>query len=165
MKYIKKFEQTNTLSESEREYHLNEIHDLFLDCIDEYNIEELPDDMDEDDDSKPGIYYYISDFSEIADKFRRENGVLRRCQFELSLYCTSPYYLDFYVGDPNWTKADADEGNKIWRKYFKLISEDIDTYANRLRQAGYFVKYEKPLVEELVDDSEFNIFISLEKFS
>ena len=152
MRYLKKFEQTNVLSDSEREYHLNEIHDLFLDCIDEYNIEELPDDMDEDDDSKPGIYYHISDFSEIADKFRRENGVLRRCQFELSLYCVGKYY--------------PDDVSETWDKYFKLIGNGINNYANRLKQAGYFVKYElSENIEDLVEDSEFNIFISLEKFT
>jgi len=81
MKYLKRFENINTLSEDERQYHLEEIKSLFQDYIDEYNIDELPDDLDENDDSRPGIYYHISDFSEIADKYRRSNGVLRRSQF------------------------------------------------------------------------------------
>jgi len=167
MKYLKRFENLNSLTPEEVQFHLGEIKDLFQDYIDEYNIDELPDDLDEDDDSKPGIYYHISDFSEIADKFRRPNGVLRRCQFELTLYCTGEYYLDWYKGDPEWTKEDADEKNKIWKKYFKLIGEDIENYADRLKQAGYIVKYRIPeeLVEELVEDDEFNIFISLEKFT
>ena len=74
MKYLKRFENLNSLTPEEVQFHLGEIKDLFQDYIDEYNIDELPDDLDEDDDSKPGIYYHISDFSEIADKFRRPNG-------------------------------------------------------------------------------------------
>lgn len=161
MKYLKRFENLNSLTPEEVQFHLGEIKDLFQDYIDEYNIDELPDDLDEDDDSKPGIYYHISDFSEIAHKFRRPNGVLRRCQFELTLYCPSPWYGE------SWRDEEERDKNIIWERYFKLIGEDIENYADRLRQAGYIVKYSMPeeLVEELVEDDEFNIFISLEKFT
>jgi hypothetical protein len=161
MKYLKRFENLNSLTPEQVEFHLGEIKDLFQDYIDEYNIEELPDDMEEDDDSKPGIYYHISDFSEIAEKHRRPNGVLRRSQFELTLYCTSPWYGE------SWRDEDEKKKNIIWERYFKLISEDIEKYIERLKDSGYIIKYRMPeeLVEELVEDSEFNIFISLERFT
>jgi hypothetical protein len=161
MKYLKRFENLNSLTPEQVEFHLEEIKDLFQDYIDEYNIEELPDDMEEDDDSKPGIYYHISDFSEIAEKHRRPNGVLRRSQFELTLYCTSPWYGE------SWRDEDKKKKNIIWERYFKLISEDIEKYIERLKDSGYIIKYRMPeeLVEELVEDSEFNIFISLERFT
>jgi len=156
----------NSLSEDERQYHLDEIKSIFQDYIDEYNIDELPDDLDENDDSRPGIYYHIADFSEIADKYRRSNGVLRRPQFELTLYYTGQFYLNWYLGDKDWTEEDAKEKNVLWYKYFKLIGEDISKFVERLREVGYIVKYEIPEdIEELKDDSEFNIFISLEKFA
>ena len=166
MKYLKRFENINTLSEDERQYHLDEIKSLFQDYIDEYNIDELPDDLDENDDSRTGIYYHIADFSEIADKYRMPNGVLRRPQFELNLYCVGQFYLNWYLGDKDWTEEDAKEKNVIWYKYFKLIEEDISKFVERLREVGYIVKCEIPEdIEELKDDSEFNIFISLEKFT
>jgi len=122
--------------------------------------------MDENDDSRPGIYYHIADFSEIADRHRRSNGALRRPQFELNLYCVGQFYLNWYLGDQDWTEEDAKEKNVIWYKYFKLIEEDISKFVERLREVGYIVKYEIPEdIEELKDDSEFNIFISLEKFT
>ena len=157
----------NSLSEDDRQYHLDEIKSIFQDYIDEYNIDELPDDLDENDDSRPGIYYHIADFSEIADRHRRPNGVLRRPQFELTLYCYSEFYLNWYLGDKDWTEEDAKEKNVLWYKYFKLIGEDISKFVERLREAGgYIVKYEIPEdIEELKDDSEFNIFISLEEFT
>lgn len=165
MKYLKYFEN-NSLSKDEIQYHLDEIKNLFQDYIDEYNIDELPDDLEEDDDSRPGIYYHIADFSEIADRHRRPNGVLRRPQFELTLYCYSEFYLNWYLGDKDWTEEDAKEKNVLWYKYFKLIGEDISKFAERLREVGYIVKYEIPEdMEELVEDDEFNIFISLEKFT
>jgi hypothetical protein len=166
MKYLKRFENLNSLTPEQVEFHLGEIKDLFQYYIDEYNIEEIPDDMDEDDDSRPGIYYHIADFSEIADKYRRPNGVLRRCQFELTLYCYGRFHLNWYFGDKDWTEEDAKEKNTIWYKYFKLIGEDIEKYVERLRQVGYIVKYKMPEdILDLVDDNEFNIFISLEKFT
>jgi 6-pyruvoyl-tetrahydropterin synthase len=155
MKYLKYFEN-NSLSEDDISYHLDEIKNIFQDYIDEYDIEELPDDLEENDDSKPGIYYHIYNFCEATDKFRRPNGVLRRSQFELTLYC----YGEFT------------HKNIIWEKYFKLIAEDIDKYAERLREVGYIVKYELPVElvrdhnpEQLVEDPEFNISIALEKFT
>lgn len=161
MKYLKTYEayESMILSKSEIEYHLDEIKNIFQYYIDEYNIDELPDDLDENDDSRPGIYYYISDFSEIAEKQRRPNGVLRRCQFELTLYCQSPWYGE------TWREDEEKEKNVIWKRYFKLIG-DIDKFAERLREVGYIVKYEIPEdIEELVEDDEFNILISLEKFT
>jgi hypothetical protein len=158
--------ENNFLSEDERKYHLDEIKSIFQDYIDEYNIDELPDDLDENDDSRPGIYYHISDFSEIADRHRRSNGVLRRPQFELTLYCAGQFYLNWYLGDKDWTEEDAKEKNVLWYKYFKLIEEDISKFVERLREVGYIVKYEIPEdILDLVDDDEFNIFISLEKFT
>jgi len=47
-----------------------------------------------------------------------------------------------------------------------LIGEEISKFVERLREVGYIVKYEIPKdIEDLKDDSEFNIFISLEKFT
>jgi len=166
MKYLKKFENLNTLTTDQIKFHLGEIKDIFQDYIDEYNIDELPDDLEEDDDSRPGIYYHIVDFSEIADKQRRPNGVLRRCQFELTLYCVGQFYLNWYLGDKDWTEEDAKEKNVIWYKYFKLIGEDINKFVERLREVGYIVEYEIPEdMEELVQDEDFTILISLEKFT
>jgi hypothetical protein len=71
MRYLKSFENMSD--------NFSEIKDIFLDYIDKYNIEELPDDLEEFDESKPVIYYHFSDFSNLAEMYRRSNGVLRRC--------------------------------------------------------------------------------------
>lgn len=45
----------------EKESFISDIESLFFDIVDEYNIEELPDDIDIGEDIN-GIYYHINDF-------------------------------------------------------------------------------------------------------
>ena len=94
MRYIKTYENFN------HQDALEEIKSVFQDIIDDYNLEELPNDLDDVDYSRPGIYYYISDFYYMAEKTRRDNGTLRRCQFELTLYCPTEWTADLDKEDP-----------------------------------------------------------------
>jgi len=155
MKYLKYFEN-NSLSEDERQYHFDEIKSIFQDYIDEYNIDELPDDLDYGDYSRPGIYYHISDFYDIAEKSRRDNGSLRRCQYELTLYCPTEWTVDLDKEDPKY---------KIWSNYVKIIQQEVPEFVDRLQSIGYRSKYDEldqdDILELLVDDDEFTIQISL----
>jgi len=154
MKYLKYFEN-NSLSEDERQYHLDEIKSVFQDIIDDYNLEEIPDDLDYGDYSRPGIYYHISDFYDIAEKSRRDNGSLRRCQYELTLYCPTEWTVDLDKEDPKY---------QIWSNYVKIIKQEVPEFVDRLQSIGYRSKYEEldqDILELLVDDDEFTIQISL----
>ncbi len=162
MKYLKYFETKN----SQITDHLDDIKSILYDLIDEYGIQELPDDLDEDDDSKPGIYYHLVDFYDIAEKTRGRNNQLRRPHIELIFYCIGGWELDSYLGDPNWTKKDAEQSNLKWYKYFDIIEKEVPMIVNRLKSMGYKVKYDTaddaPDRQELKDDSEFFIGIYLD---
>jgi len=155
MKYLKYFEN-NSLSEDERQYHLDEIKSVFQDIIDDYNLEEIPADLDYGDYSRPGIYYHISDFYDIAEKSRRDNGSLRRCQYELYLHCPTEWTVDLDKEDPKY---------KIWSNYVKIIQQEVPEFVDRLQSIGYRSKYDEldqdDILELLVDDDEFTIQISL----
>lgn len=156
MKYLKYFETKN----SQITDHLDDIKSILYDLIDEYGIQELPDDLDEDDDSKPGIYYHLANFYDIAEKTRGGRNQLRRPHVEIIFVCVGDWKLEFYLGDPNWTKKDSDEANLKWYKYFEIIKNKVPILANRLEKMGYRVKYDEiPDKEELKDDSEFTIQI------
>jgi len=60
MKYLKKFEsEKNILTRKEILDLKILIKDILQSVIDKYDLEELPDDMEEDDDSNPGLYYHL----------------------------------------------------------------------------------------------------------
>lgn len=136
---------------------LEEIKSVFQDIIDEYSLGELPDDLDYGDYSRPGIYYHISDFYYNAESSRRDNGTLRRCQYELTLYCPTEWTADLDKEDPKY---------QIWTNYVKIIQKEIMEFVDRLKLIGYGVKYERlypnDILSELIDDDEFNIQISLD---
>ena len=151
MRYIKTYESFNYQDA------LEEIKSVFQDIIDDYNLEELPDDLDYGDYSRPGIYYNLSDFYDIAEKSRRDNGTLRRCQFELTLYCPTEWTADLDKKDPKY---------QIWSNYVKIIQQEVPEFVDRLQSMGYRLKYEEldqdDILELLVEDDEFTIQISLD---
>jgi len=155
MNYLKTFEGFNNQDAAE------EIKSVFQDIIDDYNLQELPDDLDYGNDfSKPGIYYHISNFYEVAEKTRRDNGTLRRCHFELTLYCPTPWYPDFDKEDPKY---------KIWSDYVKIVSDELEHFKSRLESIGYRVKFTRldmfksdEVVDYLLEDDEFTIEISVD---
>lgn len=60
MKYLKKFESEKIIMTRKEILDLEmTIKDILQDVIDKYDLEELPDDMEEDDDSNPGLYYHL----------------------------------------------------------------------------------------------------------
>lgn len=60
MKYLKKFESGKNIMTRKEILDLEmSIKDILQDVIDKYDLEELPDDMEEDDDSNPGLYYHL----------------------------------------------------------------------------------------------------------
>jgi hypothetical protein len=150
MRYIKTYESFDSKE------HIEEIKSVFQDIIDDYNLEELPDDLDYGDYSRPGIYYHFSDCYDMAEKSRRDNGTLRRCQYELTLYCPTEWTADLDKEDPKY---------QIWSYYVKIIQEEIPEFTSRLKDMGYGVKYERlwpdDILSELIDDDEFTIQISL----
>lgn len=155
MKYLKYFENINSNE------HIEEIKMSLYDIIDKYSIEELPDDLEEDDFSKSGIYYHLMDYYEIAEKFKRANGKLRRPHFELRFYCHSEYHLSHYLHDDE--PDNHKDENKIWTKFFNIIKNDIPILVKRLESMDYVVTHDEypKNVDELLDDAEFNISISL----
>lgn len=155
MRYIKAYENFN------HQDALEEIKSVFQDIIDDYNLQELPDDLDYGDFSRPGIYYHLSDFYDIAEKSRRDNGTLRRCQFELTLYCPTDWTADLDREDPKY---------KIWSDYLKIITTELGDFKLRLETMGYRVKFVpsgldllgSDALEYLIEDDEFTIEISLD---
>ena len=61
IKFIRLKEGFNGLNMSQEELDrfLDEIKSAFIEYIDEFDIEPIPDDLDENDDSKPGLYYNL----------------------------------------------------------------------------------------------------------
>ena len=154
MRYIKTYENFN------HQDALEEIKSVFQDIIDDYNLQELPDDLDYGDFSRPGIYYHLSNFYDVAEKTRRDNGTLRRCQFELTLYCPTLYTTDLSKEDPKY---------KIWSDYLKIITTELDDFKLRLENMGYRVKSVRfdgfdteQILDFLLEDDELTIEISLD---
>ncbi len=71
MKYLKKFEDLD-LAKEDIQFHLDEVKSIFQEYIDEYDIELIPDDLDEDDNSRPGLYYNL--YSSWTDSKRKQIG-------------------------------------------------------------------------------------------
>ena len=59
MKYLKEFESYNIPEKEDIQVHLDEIKSVFQEYIDDFNIEELPADLDEDDDTVTGLFYHL----------------------------------------------------------------------------------------------------------
>ena len=59
MKHLNTFESYKgpSIPQEELDRFLDEIKSAFIDYIDEFDIEPIPDDLDENDDSNPGLYY------------------------------------------------------------------------------------------------------------
>jgi hypothetical protein len=154
MRHIKTYENFN------HQDALEEIKSVFQDIIDDYNLQELPDDLDYGDFSRPGIYYHLSNFYDVAEKTRRDNGTLRRCQFELTLYCPTDWTADLSKEDTKY---------KIWSDYLKIITSELGDFKLRLETMGYRIKFERldllktdDILEYLIEDDEFTIEISLD---
>jgi len=80
MKHLNTFESYKrpSIPQEELDRFLDEIKSAFIEYIDEYDIELIPDDLDENDDSKPGIYYNL--YWSWHDTRRKKIG------FEFSIY-------------------------------------------------------------------------------
>jgi hypothetical protein len=132
MKYLKMYEDLNNI-----DYHLDEVKMIFFDYIDKYDMEELPEDLEEDDTSRPGLYYniYVDDNKEIS----------------LTIYCQSEWVQDWLVGGDNL--------NKLWKKFDKFIDNSVPKFIERLENAGYDIIYEPPI--DFVEEGciEFKILI------
>ena len=137
MKYLKRFENLNSLTPEEVQFHLDEIKSAFLEYTDEFDIEQIPDDLDEDDDSMPGLYYNL--YWDWHDKNRKRIG------FEFSIY--------LYWSDKRNKKIFVD---KFFEFYSKL--EDVKSH---LKSMGYEMRYDGLDAEEFSEDpDEFCIKIS-----
>lgn len=138
MKYLKKFENHNSkISQEDLDIMLDEIKSSFIEYLDEYNIELIPDDLEEDDDSDPGIYYNLH--WSWHDIKRKQIG------FELPIYI---YWND--------ERSKSIFVNRFFEFYDKL--EDIKSH---LKSMGYNMKYDGIDEEEFSEDpDEFCIKIS-----
>jgi hypothetical protein len=76
MKHLNTFESYGYnkphIPQEELNRYLDEIKSAFLEYIDEFDIEQIPDDLDEDDDSMPGLYYNL--YWDWYDKNRKRIG-------------------------------------------------------------------------------------------
>ncbi len=142
MKYLKKFESnfvTNrpNIPKEDLDRMLDEIKSAFIEYLDEYDIELIPDDLDEDDDSKPGLYYNL--WWNWHDTRNKKIG------FELPIYI---YWND--------ERSKSIFVNRFFEFYDKL--EDIKSH---LESMGYQMRYDGIDEEEFSEDpNEFCIKIS-----
>jgi len=130
MKYLKYFENNNN-SNHNIEDHIDEVKSVLYDIIDNYDIEEIPDDLDENDHSRPGIYYYIY------------GGISSDSDISIIFYCPTDWF------------------SEILDKYFILIKKEIPILAERLRRMGYDVKYDIPEDIKLTFDEEIEIKLNI----
>lgn len=133
MKYLKMYEDLNNI-----DYHLDEVKMIFFDYIDKYDMEELPEDLEEDDTSRPGIYYDIY----VVDNNK---------EISLTIYCQSEWVQDWLVGGD-------DNLNKLWKKFDKFIDE-LPKFRERLESAGYIIYYKLP--KDLFEEGCLEIRISI----
>ena len=138
MKYLKKFEDLD-LAKEDIQFHLDEVKSIFQEYIDEYDIELIPDDLDEDDNSRPGLYYNL--YSSWTDYKRKQIG------FELPIYI-------YWNGE--FSKSLVI--NRFYKFYDKL--EDMKS---RLESMGYNMRYDGINKEEFSEDPD-GFFIKISYF-
>ena len=117
MKYLKKFEDldvSENRSKEEIQSHLDEIKSVFQEYIDDFDIEELPADLEEDDDSVSGLFYHLYWYA--TDKRR---GKLL-------------FQFDFYI---------YDNENRDFRYKFIEFLKFKDEIKKSLTSRGYGVVY------------------------
>lgn len=112
MKYLKKFESLS--KNDEIDTHLDEIKSVFQEYIDDFYIEELPADLEEDDDTVTGLFYHLYWYA--TDK-RREKML---------------FQFDFYI---------YDNENRDFRDKFIQFLKFKDEIKNSLTSRGYQVTY------------------------
>lgn len=138
MRYLNTFESHNSIysgnrpniPQEELDRHLDEIRSAFIEYIDEFDIELIPDDLDEDDDSQPGLYYNL--YWSWQDIKRNQLG------FEFSIY--------LYWSDKRNKKIFVD---KFFEFYSKL--EDVKSH---LKSMGYEMRYDGLDAEEFSEDPD-----------
>jgi hypothetical protein len=139
MKHLNTFESHNRphIPQEELDKHLDEIKSAFIEYIDEFDIELIPDDLDLDDDSQPGIYYNL--YWSWHDTRRKKIG------FEFSIY--------LYWNDKRTKKIFVD-------KFFEFYSK-LEYVKSHLKSMGYEMRYDGLNVKEFSEDpDEFCIKIS-----
>lgn len=139
MKHLNTFESYKgpSIPQEELDRFLDEIKSAFIEYIDEYDIEPIPDDLDENDDSKPGLYYNL--YWSWHDTRRKKIG------FEFSIY--------LYWNDKRTKTIFVD---RFFEFYDKL--EDVKSH---LKSMGYEMRYDGLDEEEFSEDpDEFCIKIS-----
>jgi hypothetical protein len=122
MKYLKYFEGTDNsksdIPQEDLDRMLDEIKSAFIEYLDEYDIELIPDDLDENDDSRTGLYYDL--WWNWYDTRNKKIG------FEFSIYI---YWND------NFSKSLV--VNRFYNFYDKL--EDIKSHLDSM---GYQMRYD-----------------------
>ena len=123
MKYLKKFEDLD-LAKEDIQFHLDELKSIFQEYIDDFDIEELPADLEadphadqEDDDSVSGLFYHL---------------YKRRGKTYMNLSSFALFQFDFYLYD----NEDGDFINKFIR-----FLEFKDEIKKSLTSRGYDVSY------------------------
>jgi hypothetical protein len=141
MKYLKYFEGADNsksdIPQEDLDRMLDEIKSTFIEYLDEYDIELIPDDLDENDDSRTGLYYDLW-----WNWYDTRN---KKIEFEFSIYI---YWND------NFNKSLV--VNRFYKFYDKL--EDIKSH---LESMGYKMRYDGIDEEEFSEDpDEFCIKIN-----
>jgi hypothetical protein len=124
MKYLKTFENSDT-DKPDITSHLTTIKAIFQDYIDEYDIEELPDDLDEDDDTRPGFYYHLY---WVGTDFNR-----RKLYFEFNVYVI---HFDGYINDYYDTESFKNQYNILNKKVENFIKNN-DKIKSQLKSFDY----------------------------
>lgn len=152
MKYLKMYEDLNNI-----DYHLDEVKMIFFDYIDKYDMEELPEDLEEDDTSRPGIYYDIyvdvCFFKVASAASLRDNK-----EISLTIYCQSEWMPEHFINDKDFFDETGEEKNKYWKKFDKFIGE-LPKFRERLESAGYIIYYKLP--KDLIEEGFLEIRISI----
>lgn len=137
MKYLKLYEDLNNI-----DYHLDEVKMIFFDYIDEYDMEELPEDLEEDDTSRPGLYYNLYVNNEKPFMYNKE--------INLVIYCQSEWF-------PEW--IEDDKLNKLWITFDNFLDNSVPKFIERLESAGYKIIYDMPIDSIEEGCIEFKILI------
>jgi hypothetical protein len=128
MKYLKKFENIE-ISEAEKKHLLDQIKFVFFDLVDDFDMEEIPEDLNEQDDTRPGLYYHL--YQSWVDLKRSKVG------FELVIYI-----------------FDRLRQNIFHEKFLKL-HERLPELQNQLESMGFKVHYHELSEDEIRDDLAF----------
>jgi len=128
MKYLKKFNESVGLSSEDREELKQEIMDYFQEIIDEFDLEELPDDLTEDDDT-PGIFYHIYEHSTLRDSQDRIGY-----DFVKIVIWVGNNFIDKF----KTLKSDLSQlCERLNRRGYRVIEQDFDEYVE------YFLQQEE----------------------